>query len=100
MKTFTLRRHLLLSAAALALGAGAAHAQDCPIKIGALAPLSAPGTVVGGEAMRDAMMIAQDDLNAAGGVLGCDIEVVLGDSEGLPSPQRRRGWRKRSTTYD
>ncbi|SUZ30972.1 Leucine-, isoleucine-, valine-, threonine-, and alanine-binding protein [Roseibaca ekhonensis] len=84
MKTFTLRRHLLLSAAALALGAGAAQAQDCPIKIGALAPLSAPGTVVGGEAMRDAMMIAQDDLNAAGGVLGCDIEVVLGDSEGLP----------------
>lgn len=79
-----LRNRLLLSVATLALGAGAAAAQDCPIKIGALAPLSAPGTVVGGEAMRDAMMIAQDDINAAGGVLGCDVQVVVGDSEGLP----------------
>jgi len=42
----------------LAAFAGAAHAQDCPIKIGGIAPLSAPGTVVGGEAMRDAMLIA------------------------------------------
>lgn len=84
MTTSLIRKSLLLSAATLALGANSAVAQDCPIKIGALAPLSAPGTVVGGEAMRDAMMIAQDDINAAGGVLGCDIEVVLGDSEGLP----------------
>jgi ABC-type branched-subunit amino acid transport system substrate-binding protein len=61
-----------------------ANAVDCPIKIGGIAPLSAPGTVVGGEAMRDAMLIAQDDVNAAGGVLGCDIEVVIADSEGLP----------------
>ena len=61
-----------------------ASAADCPIKIGGLAPLSAPGTVVGGEAMRDAMLIAQDDINAAGGVLGCDIEVVIADTEGLP----------------
>ncbi|MEM8645178.1 MAG: ABC transporter substrate-binding protein [Pseudomonadota bacterium] len=62
----------------------AAYAADCPIKIGGIAPLSAPGTVVGGEAMRDAMLIAQDDLNAAGGALGCQIEVVIADSEGLP----------------
>jgi ABC-type branched-subunit amino acid transport system substrate-binding protein len=78
------RAILLASVGVLSLTAGAAIAQDCPIKIGALAPLSAPGTVVGGEAMRDAMMIAEADINAAGGVLGCDIEVVIGDSEGLP----------------
>jgi ABC-type branched-subunit amino acid transport system substrate-binding protein len=74
--------------AATAVGAiamsSAAFAADCPIKIGGIAPLSAPGTVVGGEAMRDAMMIAQDDINAAGGVLGCDVEIVIADSEGLP----------------
>ena len=40
------------------------------IRIGALAPLSAPGTVVGGEAMRDAMRIAESDINARGGLLG------------------------------
>ncbi|SIO45105.1 amino acid/amide ABC transporter substrate-binding protein, HAAT family [Rhodovulum sp. ES.010] len=74
----------LAAVSLLALGAGMAAAQDCPIRIGALAPLSAPGTVVGGEAMRDAMMIAEEDINAEGGVLGCEIEVVIGDSEGLP----------------
>lgn len=71
-------------AAAFAVMAVPAAAQDCPIKLGGLAPLSAPGTVVGGEAMRDAMLIAQDDINAAGGVLGCDVEVVIADTEGLP----------------
>ena len=77
---------LYAAASALALAAGSAVAQDaqCPIRIGGLAPLSAPGTVVGGEAMRDAMMIAEEDINAAGGVLGCDVEVVIADTEGLP----------------
>jgi len=75
----------LLAASALTLlMSGAAGAVDCPIKIGGMAPLSAPGTVVGGEAMRDAMLIAEEDLNAAGGVLGCEVDVVIGDTEGLP----------------
>lgn len=78
------RRLLLASVGTLAFSASGALAQDCPIKIGALAPLSAPGTVVGGEAMRDAMKIAEADINAAGGVLGCEIQVIVGDSEGLP----------------
>jgi len=87
MKVRLTKRQLLASASILGLStlsAGTALAQDCPIKIGALAPLSAPGTVVGGEAMRDAMMLAETDINDAGGVMGCDIEVVIGDSEGLP----------------
>ena len=59
-------------------------AAQCPIKIGGLAPLSAPGAVGGGEAMRDAMLFAQRDINAAGGVLGCKVKVVIADTEGLP----------------
>ena len=59
-------------------------AADCVHKVGDLAPLSAPGSVVGGEAMRDAMLLAERDVNAAGGVLGCDLEVVITDTEGLP----------------
>jgi ABC-type branched-subunit amino acid transport system substrate-binding protein len=83
--TITKGIHALLAGAGiLALSAGVASAQNCPIKIGGMAPLSAPGTVVGGEAMRDAMLIAEEDINAAGGVLGCDIDVVIGDTEGLP----------------
>ena len=76
--------HVILAATVAASGTGAASGADCPIKLGGIAPLSAPGTVVGGEAMRDAMLIAEEDINAAGGVLGCDVEVVIADSEGLP----------------
>ena len=67
------------------MGIGAqAMAADCPIKIGGLAPLSAPGSVTGGEAMRAAMLIAEREVTPAGGVLGCDIKVVIADTEGLP----------------
>ncbi|MCB0183328.1 MAG: ABC transporter substrate-binding protein, partial [Caldilineaceae bacterium] len=52
--------------------------------LGALAPLSAPGTVVGGEAMVDAMRIAEEELNANGGILGRPVELIIEDSEGLP----------------
>lgn len=62
----------------------AAAAEGDVIKIGALAPLSAPGTVVGGEAMVDAMRIAADEINANGGLLGRPVELVIEDSEGLP----------------
>ena len=71
----------LVGLAAFATGASAA---ECPIKIGGLAPLSAPGAVGGGEGMRAAMLLAEKDLNAAGGALGCDIKVVIADTEGLP----------------
>ncbi|ARE41153.1 Branched-chain amino acid ABC transporter, amino acid-binding protein [Rhodovulum sp. P5] len=84
MKNPITRAGFVMAASTLALAAGSAWAQDCPIKIGALAPLSAPGTVVGGEAMRDAMIIAEEEVNASGGVLGCNIDLVVGDSEGLP----------------
>jgi len=86
MKQKKMTTRFLASASLLVLATGAAQAQavSCPIKLGGLAPLSAPGTVVGGEAMRDAMKIAEADINAAGGVLGCDIEVVIADTEGLP----------------
>jgi branched-chain amino acid transport system substrate-binding protein len=75
---------LAASVAVLGFGVGTASAADCVIKIGGMAPLSAPGTVVGGEAMRDAMLIAEEDINAAGGILGCDVDVVIADTEGLP----------------
>jgi ABC-type branched-subunit amino acid transport system substrate-binding protein len=77
--------NLFASACAIAIVASAGMANAaCVIKIGGIAPLSAPGTVVGGEAMRDAMLIAEADINAAGGILGCDLKVVIADSEGLP----------------
>jgi len=77
----------LLGAATVAMMFGApnrAEAADCTIKLGGIAPLSAPGSVTGGEAQREAMKIAVEEINAKGGVLGCKIELVVGDTEGLP----------------
>ena len=79
---------LVTGLAGLLALSGPALAADCPIKIGGLAPLSAPGSVTGGEAMRVAMLLAERDINAAGGVLGCDIDVVIADTEGLPEKAR------------
>lgn len=54
------------------------------IKIGALASLSAPGSVTGGTAMKAAFEIGVEEINAAGGVLGKPVELVIVDTEGLP----------------
>lgn len=64
--------------------AAAAVPEGDPILLGALAPLSAPGTVVGGEAMVDAMRIAEEEINANGGLLGRPVELIIEDTEGLP----------------
>ena len=74
----------ITAALMLSFTGSAAFAQPCTIKIGGLAPLSAPGAVGGGEAMRDAMRIAERHVNEAGGVLGCELKVIIADTEGLP----------------
>ena len=74
----------IVSTLILIFWGGSALTADCPIKIGGLAPLSAPGSVTGGEAMRDAMNIAVEEINAKGGILGCPIKLFIGDTEGLP----------------
>lgn len=82
-----MRRSRLLSAAALAAGlglaAGGAAAQDA-IKIGGIAPLSPPGGVQTGESLRNGMLIAAEELNAAGGLLGREVELIVEDTSGVP----------------
>lgn len=54
------------------------------ILIGGFGPLSAPGSYQGGTEMRQAAEIAVDEVNEAGGVLGKTVELIYGDTEGLP----------------
>ena len=70
-------------ALAIAAGAGAAGAQEA-IRIGGLAPLSPPGGVQTGESLRDGMEVAVDELNAAGGVMGRPVELLVEDTSGVP----------------
>jgi ABC-type branched-subunit amino acid transport system substrate-binding protein len=86
----------LLIVALLAVSFATVQAQDeCEfaedsIRIGALAPLSAPGSVTGGIAMQWALNTAEQDINAAPncGVtidgVNHEVEVIVADSEGLP----------------
>ena len=68
----------LAALGALALGAPA-NAQNT-IKIGVPMPLSGPGALYGEPSVKGARMFA-DEINAAGGVLGKKIELVIRDSK-------------------
>ena len=83
-----LRRDLLKSAAAGAVGSLAAPALvraagETPIKVGLISPLTGAWTVYG-KAHSAGFQLAVDEINAAGGVLGRKIEVLIGDSKTEP----------------
>ncbi|MDW4497961.1 urea ABC transporter substrate-binding protein [Sulfitobacter sp. D35] len=66
------------TALGLLLSAGAAAAQDCPIKVGVLHSLS--GTMAISETtLKDTMLMLVEDQNAKGGLLGCELEAVVVD---------------------
>ena len=70
-------RTLLTTASALGL-ATAAVAQECPIKVGVLHSLS--GTMAISETtLKDTVLMLVERQNAAGGVLGCQLEAVVVD---------------------
>ena len=75
------RRRLLASAAGLVLPA-AAQAQDS-LRLGVLTPLTGAGSF-DGPRMLKAMQAVATDINAAGGLLGRPIELVVEDDETNP----------------
>lgn len=58
-----------------------------PVKLGVLAPL--PDNTSFGEAMADSVRLLATQLNADGGLLGADVEVVVKDTELTPSVARQ-----------
>lgn len=60
--------------------------EPAPIRIGALAPLSAPGWVEAGRHLLAGIELATQDANAAGGIGGRPIELVVRDT--AADPQR------------
>ena len=67
----------------LALPFGATHAGDT-IKIGGMAPLSSPGSYQQGPELVLGLEWAVADVNAAGGVLGKQVELIVEDTQGRP----------------
>ncbi len=74
---------LTTMAVAGALAFPAMAAQDV-IKIGGLAPLSSPGSYQQGRELVLGLQWAVDDVNAAGGLLGKKVELIIEDTEGKP----------------
>ena len=72
-------QHKLFTVAAACLMTSAAFAQDT-IKIGVIGPFTG-GSSSMGVSMRDGVTLAANQINAAGGVLGKKIELVLRDDE-------------------
>jgi branched-chain amino acid transport system substrate-binding protein len=80
------RRWFLSVAVAVALGATAAIAsaqQGEPVKIGVIQPLSGP-VAASGNYIRMGAEIARDWVNARGGVLGRQIQLVIEDNKSDP----------------
>jgi branched-chain amino acid transport system substrate-binding protein len=73
-----------LAAAAGLLLAPAIHAQQAPIKVGALNPYTGPLALYGTEVTRG-YELAVDRINASGGLLGRRVELVRGD---VSTPQQ------------
>ncbi|MCW2696993.1 MAG: hypothetical protein JWR62_2078 [Modestobacter sp.] len=64
-------------------GGGGGGGQDGPIRVGVISPLSGAWTVYG-KAHSAGFQMAVDELNAAGGTLGRQWEVVIADSRTEP----------------
>jgi len=83
------RRTLCLSTAILSLAgiapgfSGLAQADEAPIKLGIVAPMSGPNARYGAFSVRGAEL-AIKDINDAGGVDGHKIELSTADSQGTP----------------
>ena len=88
MERFTLSRRAL-SGAIIALGvvgfasAAFSAAKGDPIKIGVIIGLTGPNAVAGNDGL-GAMQLAVDEVNAAGGVMGRPLELIVEDNEGRP----------------
>ena len=61
--------------------AGSAMAQECPIKLGAILPVSGPMGQVG-ERISNTGAFAVEVFNEAGGVKNCPVEYTLRDTQG------------------
>ena len=89
MKQTLTRRTLCLSTAILSLAAlapgfaGEAMADEAPIKLGIVAPMSGPNARYGAFSMHGAEL-AVKEINEAGGVNGHKIELYNADSQGTP----------------
>ncbi|MEA1964706.1 MAG: ABC transporter substrate-binding protein, partial [Candidatus Aerophobetes bacterium] len=67
------------------LGVGSVSAEEKPISIGLLAPITGTQAVMGEDLLTGAKM-AVEEVNEAGGVLGRPLKLIVEDTETRPAP--------------
>ena len=77
---------------------GALAADEGPIKIGVVLPMSPPGAYASGNPMWWAVLQAVGEVNEAGGIFGREVVAILGDTRGVP--EEARAATKRLITKD
>ena len=81
---------LILVILSLCFTGASALAQDT-VKIGAVLPLSKAAFAQAGEEQRRGLLMALQEINQAGGVLGKKVELIIEDDTGEPSGDLRGG---------
>jgi branched-chain amino acid transport system substrate-binding protein len=71
-------------AAAVFVSAEAVAATSCPIKLGFVRADSGSGASFG-QSLTRGLNMALDEINAAGGVLGCKVELISYDTQSVPA---------------
>lgn len=61
-----------------------AFAAESPLKIGSLIPLSGPASLFG-PSCRASATLAMEEINAAGGIIGRNVEILFTDGDATPS---------------
>ena len=77
----------IMTSALLAMSLGflaSCSKESTSIKIGSIGPLSGAVAVYGTEA-KDAAVLAVEEINAAGGINGLQVELIAEDDEGDPA---------------
>lgn len=70
--------------AAPAAEEAAPEAEECVLKLGSVRPLTGKGASFG-QALADGLEMGFDEVNAQGGILGCQVELVAYDSQSEPA---------------
>jgi ABC-type branched-subunit amino acid transport system substrate-binding protein len=75
---------VLVALLALAWSGAAGAQTECPVKLGAVLPVSGPMGQVG-ERIAETGQFAVEIFNEAGGVKGCEVQFLLRDTQGQPA---------------
>ena len=85
MSRLAWRSAIFLFICAVAFGlVNPVFAGEKAVKIGAILPLTGTSSLVGAE-MKNGAMIAADEINSLGGVMGRELEIIFEDSESRPA---------------